>query len=228
MPFYTSLVTCLFVLGCPVASPPAFRKPVYPNKNLKEIIVYGTYSLENKEELEKLKKNLLINERCDPSDRSTRCKYHSLNVGETLEEALKTRFLGIGEEGFGYSQYKEYCYNETDENDKKPVFRKNLKARLYDKEGNLLSEDFLRWGGRTIPESQNVISYLPYHDNGYKIRVVKLEGKKEVILNEKIMVTQEKLREISYVDNEITNSQSWVFNHFGVNSPQLAAYIMRR
>ena len=41
---------------------------------------------------------------------------------------------------------------------------------------------------------------------------MRLQGKKEVILEEITIFTQKELREISYVDNEITNSQSWIFN----------------
>ena len=211
MPFYTFLVICFFVVGCSAnGGLSVYRKPVYPDKNLKEIVIRGRYIPENKKELEELKKELRTNERCDKN--YERCKRYSLNMGETVEEALKNRFSGVGEEDFGYSQHREYCYNETDENDKKPVFRKDLRARLYNREGHLLSEDFLRWGGRLIPKSQSIISYLPYHNEGYKIHVVRLEGKKEMILNEKIMITQAKLREMSYVDNEITNDQNWVFN----------------
>ena len=38
-------ILCLFSLGCPVeGGVPAYRKPVYPDKDLKEIKVYGSYS----------------------------------------------------------------------------------------------------------------------------------------------------------------------------------------
>ena len=216
-------ILCLFSLGCPVkGGVPTHRKPVYPDKDLKEIKVYGSYFAEDKKALEELKQELLTNERCDKnditrrcvqpslpsercykSDRIRRCIQPSLYIGETLEEALRNRFSGLGEEGFSYSQYREYCYNETEEENKNPVFNKNLRARLYDREGNLLSEDFLRWDGRSIPKSQSVISYLPYRDEGYKIHVVRLKGKREVILYDIRTPTQSRLREIThYVQTE--------------------------
>ena len=210
-------IVCLLSFGCLVkGGVPAFRKPVYPDKDLKEIKVYGRYYPEDKQALKELKQELLRNERCDKNDRTIRCPrpgLRSLYIGETLEEALRNRFSGLGEEGFSYSPYREYCYNETEKEDKKPVFNKNLRARLYDKEGNLLSEDFLRWDGRSIPESQSVISYLPYLNEGYEFRVVRLKGKKEIVLKKIEIYTQEELREIThYVQNNSTKREGWVYN----------------
>ena len=157
-------ILCLFSLGCPVkGGVPAYRKPVYPDKDLKEIKVYGSYS--------------------------------SIEGG-----------------GFVYSRYREYCYNETEEENKKPVLDENLWTKLYNKEGNLLSKDFLRLGGKLYPESQNIISYLPYRDEGYEFRVVRLKGKKEVVLKKIEIYTQEELRELSYVDNEFNQREGWVYN----------------
>ena len=85
---------------------------------------------ENKKELEELKKGLRTNEKCDRDYPFIRCKKYSLNMrGKPIEEALKTRFSGCREKKtFGYSQHRKYCYNETNENDKKPVFRKRFKS----------------------------------------------------------------------------------------------------
>jgi len=237
--YIASFFVCVLSLGCPVKGAlPAFRKPVYPDKNLKEIVVYGHYYPENKNALKELKKELLENERCTPqfitvpnpnigkcpdkhkpcdtSERtiriSGRCEYPSLKVGETLEEALKNRFSNVGKEGFDYSRYREYCYNETDREDKESVLDKNVLARLYDREGRLLSEDFLRWRWEFDLESQSIISYLPYHDEGYKFRVVRLKGKRETVLYETEIYTQEELREFSYVQNHITERDGWVYN----------------
>ena len=67
-------------------------------------------------------------------------------MGETFEEALN-RFSYIGKETFSYSRHREYCYNETREADRKPIFKKELRARLYDKEGKLLSRGLFKMGG---------------------------------------------------------------------------------
>ena len=161
---FFSFIVCALSLGCPAKGGlPAYRKPVYPDKDLKEIVVYGSYS-------------------------------------------------ALGGGGFVHSRYRKYCYNETKEEDKRAVLNKNLWVRLYDQDGNLLSEDFLRFGGKLNPESQNVISYLPYHDEGYKFRVVRLEEKKEIVLKEVEIYTQEELREMSFVDNEVTHNDGWVYN----------------
>ena len=154
-------------------------EPVFPDKELKEIIISGWYYPQNRERDPELRK-----------------------------------------EHFGYSG-KRYCYSETNEGEKKPVFNDNLRVRLYSKEGKLLSEDFLRLEypenydeeGRyseaylreqyesrperyqmpgyvpLTPEdgilsSRSVISYLPYYDEGHEIHIVRLKGKKEVFLEE--------------------------------------------
>ena len=154
-------------------------EPVFPDKELKEIIIRGWYAPENKEKEPDMEK-----------------------------------------EQFGYSG-KRFCYSETNEGEKKPVFNDNLRVRLYSKEGKLLSEDFLRLEYpenydeegryseaylreqyesrperyqipvhmRSTPEdgilsSRSVISYLPYYDEGHEIHIVRLKGKKEVFLEE--------------------------------------------
>lgn len=45
--------------------------------------------------------------------------------------------------GFGFISSR-YCYNETKEENKKPIYKDNLRVHLYAKEGNLITEDFLR------------------------------------------------------------------------------------
>ena len=201
------------------------EKPVYSNKDLKEIIFRGTYYPENPGELEEIEK--------DYRERGL------LKKGETLKEKYPDLFNKRGKELFKHSSSREYCYNKTKIVDRKPVFKDNLKARLYDKEGNLLSEDFLRlWNPenydeegrysedylrrqyyappgaletpehlRMTPEEgilslRTVISYLPYDERGYKIRIVRLEGRKEVIIDDSgLIFHQSELREKSYVDN---------------------------
>jgi len=163
MSYIASFFVCVLSLGFLVKGcfVPYYKKPIYPDKNLKEIKVYGGYS-------------------------------------------------AMGRGNFVYSRYREYCYNETD--DKEPILDKNVLVRLYDKEGHLLSKDFLRLGGKLNPISQNVISYLSYHDEGYKFHVVQLKGKKETVLYETEIYTQEELREFSYVQNHITKRDGWVYN----------------
>ena len=188
---YLLFIVTSFSCSCLEKKEEPLRKPVYSNKDLKEIIFRGTYHPENP---------------------------------------------GRAKELFNHSKSREYCYNKTKIVDRKPVFKDNLKARLYDKEGNLLTEDFLRlWNPENYDEEgrysedylkkrnytppgviprpiftpeegilslRGVISYLPYDEEGYEIRIVRLEGRKEVILEDSGLIShQSELREKSYVDN---------------------------
>ena len=82
-----------------------------------------------------------------------------------------------------------YCYEKILDEDRESaiVFNPNLRARVYDREGNLLAEDTLRDGnpGRN-PFAKHIVAYLPYLRNGdVTIRIVRLEGEEEVILYER-------------------------------------------
>ena len=125
-----------------------------------------------------------------------------MKEGESLEE----RYPSIGKERFFYTE-DMYCYNAK--SNKEPVFNKNLKARLYDKEGNLLSEDFLRWDGPLSPELQGVISYIPYHNEGHNILIVSLKEKKEVILEDLYFQSQKSLRNNSVIYTSSSYNGSW-------------------
>ena len=117
----------------------------------------------------------------------------------------------MGKERFIYSK-SFYCYNKTEENKKKPIYNKNLKIKLYDKNGTLLVEDFLRWDGRPIPESQSVTSYLPYHEQGDRIHIVRQEGKKELILKDLGVWTQSELRKRSRLHIQENWREGWTFD----------------
>ena len=98
-------------------------KPVFPDKDLKEVIISGSYAPENKAKAKVREKELRSEGR--------------LKEWESFEE----KYLYVEKESFNYAG-KFYCYNEMQ--DKKPVFNKNLRVRLYDKKGQILIEDHLR------------------------------------------------------------------------------------
>ena len=183
----------LLLLGCLVKDPNA-RSPIYPDKSLKEIIIGGSYRAENPKEVEELKKELLRRPICtkENRDRGERC---GLWEGETFEDRLKNRPY-VGKERFIYTE-QLFCYNQMKED--KPILNKNLRARLYDKEGNLITEDFLRIDGPIDRKSQGVISYIPYNEEGVSIRIVRLKGKKEIILKKLGMFSESKLKKESTI-----------------------------
>ena len=204
-------------------------KPVFPDKDLKEVIISGWYAPENKAKAKAREKELRSEGR--------------LKEWESFEE----KYSYVEKESFNYAG-KFYCYNETQ--DKKPVFNKNLRVRLYDKKGQMLTEDYLRlshpedydekgryseaylreryalhpeWDDmpyrhlRLTPEegilsSRAVISYLPYHDEGHELRIVKLQGRKEVLLKKLGFSSQSELREISYINTDFNRREGWVFD----------------
>ena len=232
---YLLFIVTSFSCSC-LEKPLPPEKPKFPNTNLKEIVFHGTYYPENPEELEEIKR--------DYRERGL------LKKGETLKEKYPD-LLDDGDENFIYSGMR-YCYNKIKTEDRKPVFKDNLKARLYDKEGNLLTEDFLRlWypdkydkegrysedylrrhytrppGALETPEhlrmtpedglleSRALIAYIPYDERGYEIRIVRLEGRKEVILHDKIKpYSQLEIQKKTGVDftQAKTYRHSWTFN----------------
>ena len=200
--FFTLLV---FILSCNcvVKTPPID----YPDKNLQEFIIYGKY----RPTLEEFKTELLNRPICPKND--WRTKDCGLVEGETFEEALKNRFTGVGKEGFTYSG-SYYCYNKTEEYKKPPIYKKNLKIKLYDKQGNLLSEDFLRQREKSpIPDFQSVYAYVPYHENAGKIYITKQEDKKEVIIKDLFLgfPTQTELRKRSALYKVYNDVGGWTY-----------------
>ena len=205
---FFSCVSCLYI-------PPPI---VYPDKELAEITIAGRYAPKDPKRLENLKRKII--------------KEGRLKEGESFEERY-SHYLDEGDERFTLSG-GSYCYNKK--KDKKSVPHHNLilKARLYDKKGNLLEEDFLRlefpedydeegkyteyylkrkydWRPkkyqfpkelRDTPEEgilalRSMRAYLPYNKAGHEIRIVRLEGGKEIILLKLDVATQTELRESS-------------------------------
>ena len=131
--FYILFAMIFFSWSCSVKQLNPPREPNYPDKDLKEIIIRGKYVPEDKERVKEYERDMRERGR--------------IEAWESFEEKYP-HLLDKGDEGFTYTG-EMYCYNETSE--KNPVFNKNLRARLYDKKGNLLSEDFLRWDGSFLP-----------------------------------------------------------------------------
>ena len=216
------LLFIVFFLSCVaeryILHPPPLPPIVYPDKEIAEIFIYGHYTPKDPSRLERIKRSYI--------------KRGWVKEGESFEEKY-SHFLDEGDERFTFSG-GNYCYNKT--KDKKSVPHHNLilKARLYDKAGNLLEEDFLRllsperydeegkyteyylkrkydWRPKRyqfpeelrdtpeegILELRSMLAYLPYNKAGYEIRIVRLEGEKEVILFKIGVMTKAELRKRS-------------------------------
>ena len=180
---------------------------VYPDKNLTEITIHGSYYPENKEKRKKIIEELIENGDC-ATDNSCPHSPHYLLEGESLEEALNSRYLYVGKEHF-YYVYSSYCYKEKE--NKKYHMNKNLKARLYSQEGELLTESFLRLKKRNNENSYLAKTYLPYHEAGDKIVFVSLQGNKENVFFETQMMTQDDLQNRS-TSSERFRGQAWFFH----------------
>lgn len=163
MKIFLSGLFIVTVFSCSCEGDPSIRSN-FPKKDLEEIIVYGYYQHKNLNRLEEFKKEVIRQGR--------------LKSGESFEEKYP-EFLNIGDEDFKYS-FIEYCYNKTSKN-KEPVFKNNLKAFLYDKENNLLAKDFLRLRSDD-KDNLSVIAYLPYHNGGHEVRVIKTIEDRETVL----------------------------------------------
>ena len=155
----------------------------WPKKELKEMIIWGFYTRENQEEIEEAEKMF----------RSR----GFLKEGESVEE--KFSHLELGKEKYNRSG-QLFCYEGKKEETKveSRIFNPNLKVQLYDKGGNLLSEDFLRDSNpKNSTENSyewSVISYVPYHKEGHDLQVVRFEVDNKIILEKLEFHSLEKLR----------------------------------
>ena len=149
-------------------------------QELQEIKIFGDYYAGDPKEIE-------------DSERYYR-ERGFLEEGETLADKPQTAHMleNLGKERFRIGKKSMiYCYEKIldldEDRESAPVFNPDLRARMYDKEGNLLAEDVLRDGnpGRS-PFAKHTVAYLPYLKNGdVIIRIVRLEGEKEVLLYER-------------------------------------------
>jgi len=189
--FLASVVlSCSLILG----STP-WSELNYPDKELQEIIIYGYYSPGDKGRVKELEKNLRDRGHLKPHEFFAEKYSHRLDRGD---ESLILR-------------ERKYCYNRSEF--KEPILNNKLRARIYDQEGVVLTEDFLRISGPIHLLSQEVITYLPYHKGGRVVRIVRLDGSKELVLEKRFLFSKARLREISNKDRPIfRNSGIWVFN----------------
>ena len=144
-------------------------------QELQEIKFFGDYHPGGPEEIER-------------SERYYR-ERGVLEEGETLADKpqLAHKLEYLGKERFRYNSII-FCYGQILDEDRESaiIFDPNLRARMYDQEGNLLAEDTLRdrYPGLD-PFLKSTVAYLPYFNNGdVTIRIVRLEGEEEVILKE--------------------------------------------
>ena len=224
--FYILFILLILSCSC-FKEEPLPKKPNFPDTNLKEVIIYGDYSSENPNYVEELKKDYIEN--------------GYLKEGETFEEKYP-EFLDRGEERFQF-ETTNYCYNKTKEEDRnRPMLNKNLRVRVYDKEGKMIYEDFVRllypedydedgrYSEAYLKQYENnyhkptakdglsdssrlVIIYLPYYDNKeVKFNIVRLEGEKEIILSEGVYAVA--ITKSELISNYLAED---FFDNFGVD-----------
>ncbi len=117
--------------------------------------------------------------------------YPDKNLGE-IQLSGDYSVSGIKEK-FEYRGIR-YCYYTT--KPKKDTLDKNLRARLYDKDGNILTEDFLRTS-EIFRTSTRINSYLPYDDNGHEIRIVRLKDNKEITIETIEFLSEAQLKDFN-------------------------------
>ena len=189
-----SLIVSLF-LGCGALAAADESRQIIERKfglsgprggEFKEIRIWGLYIRESEEEVREVEDYLRT--------------MGYIKDGESAQAIYpNSRF---GEERYNRSGQR-FCDHVTDEETKSkyPVINPNLRVRLYDRAGNVLSEDFLR---DEAPENTKetayewyVIAYVPYREEGYKLRLVRLENGREILLDRLELHSRRKLyREI--------------------------------
>ena len=159
-------------------------------QELKEIKIYGKYYPGGPGEIER-------------TERYYR-RHGRLEEGETLADIPGLVYDYLGKERFRYSRMI-FCYEKIldEHRETATVIDPNVRARMYDQEGNLLAEDILRdrKPERTDPFLRATVIYLPYLRNGdVTIRIVRLVEDEEVILHEK---------DISFYSHERLKAHHW-------------------
>ena len=151
----------------------------WPDWELKEVKIWGSYTRENWEEVKEVEDYL----------RAT----GYLTGTESAQEKFPS--LRLGEERYDRSG-QLFCPHTTDEETKNedPVINPDLRIRLYDRAWNVLSEDFLRDRAphntkKKFPTNTeeaayewSVVAYVPYHEEGHSLKLVRLEDGKEVLI----------------------------------------------
>ena len=183
---YPFLILITLSCSCLNSRSPASNL-TFPDKELEEIIIRGGYSPGGEKALAWLKNKLIEEE--------------LLKDRESVEEAINNRYAHRLKEHFNYGGMSS-CYHKT--NDKEPVFKQDLRVRLYNEAGTLLTEDFLRLEKCCIFRDDDpwVVSYLPYHDKGHEVRIVRLEGKTEVVFETLSFVSRSELRRFTHPDTQ--------------------------
>ena len=173
---------------------------IFPDKELKQILIRGNYYLENSEEVKEIEEDYR--------------KRGKLKEGETLKEKYPWMY-DIGKEKY-YHTNVYYCYNEVKTKDRQRCHKENFRVRVYDKQGQMIAEDCWRlesperydeegnfseeylkeenapdpFGYPKEPvtakegllEIKGVVAYVPYSENNHEIHIVKLEDETETIL----------------------------------------------
>lgn len=130
----------------------------YPEGDIKEICIYMLYKAKDPKRLEDQIKRLLERGR--------------IKNREEFKKKYPLR-LNLGDESFSEHPTYFYCYDE--ECDKATVFNKNLLVRSYDRENNLLSEDYLRAKRIDVEDNEfSTVSYIPYSPKIHVISIVRL------------------------------------------------------
>ena len=152
---------------------PAPSEP--PNKPIKEIrfdIWYQAKHTEEEKKQVRINYNSCLLRHQDKENPHESCEYIE------VREEDRIRFEG-----------GHYCYDTK--KDKESIFNKNLKARLYDRNGSVLAEDYLRCD-RHLDMTKTCHTYtqpslnfyLPYSKKADKVEVIKIEDGQEVFLKE--------------------------------------------
>lgn len=163
-----------------------------PDKELEQIVVWGYYEPENPNRLDGFRDEVIRQGRLKP--------------GEVFEEKYEHLLDNLNENY--YCTQMRYCYYRK--HDKEQVFKDSFRIRLYGQNGKLLAEDYLR-SMEDKEDSVSLAAYLPYHKAGHEIRIVRLEGKEEVLLQKLKFNSRSELMQISTVYDRIYRT-GWTFD----------------
>ena len=158
----------------------------FSETKLKEIFIWGLYVQEDPREVEK------IGEWYRVIAAPHRRAIHSNDLPQFREKEELYSSSGM-----------IFCLRDTNQEIKEmsAIFDPSLRVRLYNKEGKVVSEDFLRDSAFDLdnpgPYERAVVSYIPHREEGHKLRIVQLASEGETVIATLAFYTLEVLRAVS-------------------------------
>ena len=184
-------ITIGFAAAAVLALPPF----AHPDKDLEQVVVRGWYQPADPHRLDEFRDEVARQGRLGP--------------GETFEEKYANLLDAVNEQ-FGITGMS-YCYDRRPP--RQPVFGGDIRIRLYDWNNRMLAENPMRRDD-TRSDAALLVGRLPYRDAGHEIRIVRVRGREETVLETRPLQSRTELVRFAepYGGLSSTRWPGWNFN----------------